>query len=425
MEIERNQAIIDVKTGSITSEASEDKVILVGTYKDEDNNFVRNLEIVLDRDGETLSKIKVPYDGYHMQLFVGEFTGDKCAEVMLRGSLDSSNGHEIGVVYKYENESLVEIFNHDQLNEKNRVNEAEGEEKKSYLDSPSGIYPIKQVHNTHYQLLIEQRVVGDNPSDSLGDVQILAELKDSEYKMVSKGMIIPKNRYRSNPITERLKYKEHTQVKYGDIDGDSKIEKVTLIEVPDENSNNIKELSLIIEKEKKEQKYQLNLSGSKFKLKLENLFDEKCEEIIITGKDGDKCKFMIFIYKDNKLMLLASDEKVNKALKFEASYLDNYKVNVKCLNNNKEYILDISKEPKEKLNVAYDESGKVKAVDKPRVDVVICLSTLYKHQKGKHFVQIRNNIIGLEEEIIGIIQTEAEFGERVINLLGDQYLLVK
>lgn len=123
--------IIDAAYGSITNKYTEDKVILVGEFPDEKSNYANSLQLVINRENDLPLTIDVPYSGYNMQLFVGDFTGDRLENIMIRGeyknpcnniinenkNLNSTSenkniiNYEIGVIYKYENENLIEIFN--------------------------------------------------------------------------------------------------------------------------------------------------------------------------------------------------------------------------------------------------------------------------------------------------------------------------
>ena len=77
--------IIDAAYGSITNKYTEDKVILVGEFPDEKSNYANSLQLVINRENDLPLTIDVPYSGYNMQLFVGDFTGDRLENIMIRG----------------------------------------------------------------------------------------------------------------------------------------------------------------------------------------------------------------------------------------------------------------------------------------------------------------------------------------------------
>jgi len=236
----RNKTIIDTKTGNITDINSNDKVVLRGEYPFEGSNYADNIELVLNRENDTPITIKSQYGGYKMQLFVGDFTGDNKSEIMLRGAFGGSGGFEIGVIYRYEDGQLIEIFDQNKFYEDNECTskykdnykvsidcgknkylvdisnrEKEyldyiySEDKKvntvstPYVDAPSGIYPIKQVYNDYYQLLIRQRVVGIANADTIAVVQTLIDLLDSKIDTLDKVVLISRYNQRKS------RYKKH------------------------------------------------------------------------------------------------------------------------------------------------------------------------------------------------------------------------
>lgn len=67
-------------------------------------------------------KIQLPYSGYNMKIFCGDFTNDDRDEIMVRGSFGGSGGFEIGVIYTFENNKIKEIFNQDDISKNNPCN---------------------------------------------------------------------------------------------------------------------------------------------------------------------------------------------------------------------------------------------------------------------------------------------------------------
>lgn len=219
--------IIDTKMSNISTQNSQDKVTLVGEKPYEDSDYTQNLEIILNTEDGKIITTKFPYDGYEMQLFTGDFTGDNKSEIMVRGAFGGSGGFEIAVIYKYGNKELKEIFTQNTFDEKNtcqgsfkenyKVHIKCGEKKysidlstkpKEYLDliynndgslkyeslvtidSPYAFYPVKLVHYTYYNLLIQQRIVGIANADTLGIIETLATLLDDKYNVEYEGLLL-------------------------------------------------------------------------------------------------------------------------------------------------------------------------------------------------------------------------------------------
>ncbi|MCC3865557.1 hypothetical protein K0040_14935 [Terrisporobacter petrolearius] len=235
MTFNNKKVIIDAAYGSITNKYSDDKVVLVGEFHDEKDNYANSLQLVINRENDLPITIDVPYNGYNMQLFVGDFTGDRIDNIMIRGEYKNpqvdKDGHdnlisyELGVIYKYESEKLIEIFNMDKYKNNNLacakfksnyrtsvscgkkkylidlstrpkeyLNKIYDEDKivktnlKPTLDNPSEIFPIKEVFNDYYNLLIYQRIVGIN-SDVIGTIETLINLNNNKINIIYEGLL--------------------------------------------------------------------------------------------------------------------------------------------------------------------------------------------------------------------------------------------
>lgn len=236
MTFNNKKVIIDVAYGSITNKYSDDSVVLVGEFHDEKSNHANSLQLVINRENDLPITVNVPYNGYNMQLFVGDFTGDKIDNIMIRGEYENpqiyKDGHdnlisyELGVIYKYESEKLIEIFNMKKYKNNNlacakfksnyRTSVSCGKKKylidlstrpKEYLnkiydedktvktnlkptiDNPSEIFPIKEVFSDCYNLLIYQRIVGINNSDVIGTIETLINLNNNKINIIYEGLL--------------------------------------------------------------------------------------------------------------------------------------------------------------------------------------------------------------------------------------------
>ncbi|UEL47828.1 hypothetical protein [Terrisporobacter hibernicus] len=236
MTFNNKKVIIDVAYGSITNKYSDDSVVLVGEFHDEKSNHANSLQLVINRENDLPITVNVPYNGYNMQLFVGDFTGDKIDNIMIRGEYENpqiyKDGHdnlisyELGVIYKYESEKLIEIFNMKKYKNNNLacakfksnyrasvscgkkkylidlsarpkeyLNKIYDEDKKvktnlkPTLDNPSEIFPIKEVFSDCYSLLIYQRIVGINNSDVIGTIETLINLNNNNINIIYEGLL--------------------------------------------------------------------------------------------------------------------------------------------------------------------------------------------------------------------------------------------
>ena len=220
-----NKVVIDSISANIIDEHSQDRSILVGILPYENSTYSENLELIIKPEVGYPTKIKLPFSGYDMQLFCGDFTNDKKDEIMVRGSFGGSGGFEIGVIYKFENNQIKEIFNQDDISKNNpcsatfkdnyKVHISCGEKKYSinlssrpknylqlaydengkvlpgvvaYVDAPNALFPIKDVDNSYYELLIQQRIVGVVNADTLGIIQTVCDFINGKFNVVTKGL---------------------------------------------------------------------------------------------------------------------------------------------------------------------------------------------------------------------------------------------
>lgn len=218
-----NKVIVDSLPANIVDKHSQDKAILVGVFPYEGSSYSEKLELVVKPEVGYEVKIDLPYSGYNMQLFCGDFTNDGRDEIMVRGSLGGSGGFEIGVIYEFKNNKIVEIFNQNDISKNNpcnakfkdnyKVHVNCGNKKYSinlatkpkdyldlaydkdgkvlpgvqaYVDAPNALFPIKDVDNSYYELLIQQRIVGVVNADTLGIIQSLCDFLNGNFTIVTK-----------------------------------------------------------------------------------------------------------------------------------------------------------------------------------------------------------------------------------------------
>ena len=220
-----NRVVIDQISANIVDEHSQDKAILTGIFPYKNSTYSENLELVIKPEVGYSVNIKLTYTGYDMQLFCGDFTNDKKDEIMVRGSFGGSGGYEIGGIYKLKNNQIKELFNQDDISKNNpcsasfkdnyKVHINCGEKKYSinlatrpkdyldlaydkngkvlagveaYVDAPNSLFPIKDVDNSYYELLIQQRIVGVVNADTLGIIQTLCNFLNDKFNVVTKGL---------------------------------------------------------------------------------------------------------------------------------------------------------------------------------------------------------------------------------------------
>lgn len=220
------QAIIDVAPGNITQEYSDDGAILIGEFPVKGSSYFDKLELVLNKENSNEITTPIEYTGYNLNLFTGDFTGNKRSEILIRGDYGGSGRHVIGSIYSYDDDKLKEIYNLDQFSNDNictgkyednyKITIKCGKKKykmdiskktKEYLDKiynsqgkvkidptisidyPISIYPIKQNDKKTYELIIQQRVLGLNNQDLLGVIQTQVNLENKKPTNVYKALL--------------------------------------------------------------------------------------------------------------------------------------------------------------------------------------------------------------------------------------------
>lgn len=216
MEKPTNQTVIDTAIGDVIKKDIQDKITLIGNYFDKDSPFIENVEIVINPgDGGPSITTKVPYSGYNLELFIGDFNGDDKDEIMLSGEYGGSGSFAIAVIYDFRDGKLVEIFNPDMFSEKYKITAKylEGykvlitsinlnayyifdisKKPKEYLaliydengkvrefqeptvSNLNSAFPIKFPNKNTYYLFVRQRIVGVANADTIGYVESFVSL---------------------------------------------------------------------------------------------------------------------------------------------------------------------------------------------------------------------------------------------------------
>jgi hypothetical protein len=223
------KSILDVKIGNIISEYSKDKIVIFGLYNSSNDAYPKQLELLLSPEDDKIEPMAtiVPYTGSNIQLFIADFTGDNKSEIMVRGILEGTRNYEMGLIYKYIDNKLIEIFDQEKFCDRNVCIASYFDNYKVYInydtnkysidlaskpqvyldqiyspsgivniintptvDNPSSIYPIKQVDNSYYNLMIQQKVIGLSESDILGVIQTLVKLKVPKCENIYKGLLV-------------------------------------------------------------------------------------------------------------------------------------------------------------------------------------------------------------------------------------------
>lgn len=218
------EVIIDIKSGNVYGRDKEETVILKGDLN-EDNNYVESLVIVIKDENNNIVEQPLMFKGYNTKIFLGKFSSNNRNDIYIYGEINDSYRHEVALVYKYDDEKIVEIFNSEDFFEKNisilKYLDGYGVEvvckeyekiynldirniESQYLDQiydRCGKVKIKENPNISYinrvdlvyyleeeliNLLVHQKIIGVNSNNVLGEVNSLISLRNNEIKLLNK-----------------------------------------------------------------------------------------------------------------------------------------------------------------------------------------------------------------------------------------------
>lgn len=207
--------------GDVNGDRIPDNVYLTG-IKTPDSPFIQNITLVV-QDGKTGSFIKVSLSesaGYNPRLFLGEFTGDGTADIMV--SIDSGGSGAImyHYIYSFINNTPQLQFDFNAYNEEykyeitykdnykvevvsksnnqkyiidismrgaeylNEIYDENGKLKapiNGFVNPLSGLYPVDYDSNGVFELLAYQKIAGRYNADALGYILNTLKWKDNRF----------------------------------------------------------------------------------------------------------------------------------------------------------------------------------------------------------------------------------------------------
>ncbi|MBN8210670.1 VCBS repeat-containing protein [Bacillus sp. NTK071] len=218
-----DRIILDQKVGDVTGDGVPDIVVLTGTKPfGSDTPFVDQVVLMITNGatGIEVSFALPGSSGYNPTLYLGEFTGNKVNEILVRSNSGGSGGITYDFLYSYLNQSLRLLFDQESFYNafSYAVNylhdyQAKVENKtlqqtyivsllykgKEYLSEiynedgtlkvpirgdvlpPGGVYPIDLQRDGVDELLIYQRVIGRYNADGLGFLSTPIQWKENRF----------------------------------------------------------------------------------------------------------------------------------------------------------------------------------------------------------------------------------------------------
>jgi hypothetical protein len=218
--------------------------------------------------------------------------------------------------------------------------------------------------------------------------------------------------------------------KLGDIDGDLKCEKLTLVGVQAEKDSEFMDnLKLVIENYKNEkQTFNIDISGYAFNLSLANFFKDSTNQIFITGQYGGSAAlavFKLYQYKNNKLKLILDDTTLANQLNYTARFLTGGLAEFIPAKGNKKFTIDISRRYKDHLDLIYDKEGNVLPNVAPSISNANTAYPILQTFNNYYTLQLQQRIIGLSNsDTLGYIQSIIDVNENgKIDIIRQDILL--
>lgn len=227
----RSQArVVAFATGDVTGDGVRDYVYLTG-IKTSDSPFTQNITLHV-ADGKTGKITTVPLRdnvGYNPSLFLGDFTGDGVADILISIATGGSGGIMNDYIYSFygnrprllfdsevynkrykyqvtyldnykvqvvsENNHLtylidISMRDQDYLNEIYDQNGKLKQPISGFVNPLSGLYPVDYDSNQVYELLAYQKIAGRYNADSLGYILNTLSWKERNFDLQNQDVAI-------------------------------------------------------------------------------------------------------------------------------------------------------------------------------------------------------------------------------------------
>ncbi|WLR51133.1 VCBS repeat-containing protein [Bacillus tianshenii] len=222
--------IVAFARGDVTGDGMPDNVYLTGT-KTEDSPFIQNITLLV-QDGRTGAATSVPLKenaGYNPTLFLGDFNGNRVADILIRINSGGSGAFTYDYLYSFISNTPQLLFDSNDYNEQyqyevtyqdnykvqviseennekyiidistrdaeylNEIYDEDGKLKSpitGFVNPLSGLYPVDFDSNGVFELLAYQKIAGRYNADALGYVLNTLCWKESQFVLTNQNVAI-------------------------------------------------------------------------------------------------------------------------------------------------------------------------------------------------------------------------------------------
>jgi hypothetical protein len=152
----------------------------------------------------------------------------------------------------------------------------------------------------------------------------------------------------------------------GDVTGDRVPDNLYIMGTKTNSSPFIQNITLLIQDGKTGRVMNVPLNenaGYNPRIYLADFTGDGIDDILISidsGGSGGMMYQYIYSFVNNRLKLIFDFDVYNKEYEYDVTYKDDYKVELNSIENEEEYIIDISLRDEDYLNEIYDENGQLK-----------------------------------------------------------------
>ncbi|MGN7760530.1 VCBS repeat-containing protein [Paenibacillus sp. 22594] len=221
--LSRNITLLDIKQADVNGDRTLDNIYLFGNKPEGTGDFADQITLAIqDGHSNITTTVNLQYNaGYNARLFLGDFSKDGVADILISIDSGGSGGYGIFYVYSFKDNHLQEMFNVEKYNTEYKFNVNYEDFYKVSIGNPQlnvlftidisykGVEYLSQYYNedgklkqpvkgevlalgalypivtnpksNSYDLLAIQRIIGTTNSDTLGYVENILTWEGTKF----------------------------------------------------------------------------------------------------------------------------------------------------------------------------------------------------------------------------------------------------